>query len=84
MELMPLFLNLNGRAVVLVGGGRVAAGKLQQLLAVGARVNMGDAHDARGGSNGAQREPLTKGEPAAEATSGAPVDLGVKFIGGGR
>jgi siroheme synthase-like protein len=40
MELMPLFLNLNGRAVVLVGGGRVAAGKLQQLLAVGARVRI--------------------------------------------
>jgi DNA-binding CsgD family transcriptional regulator len=38
-------------------------------LAVVARVNMGDAHDVRGGSNGAQREPLTKGEPAAEATS---------------
>jgi len=40
MELMPLFLNLNGRAVVLVGGGRVAAGKLQQLLAVGACVRI--------------------------------------------
>src|SRR5258706_13997315 len=40
MELLPLFLNLNGRAVVLVGGGRVAAGKLQQLLTVGARVRI--------------------------------------------
>jgi hypothetical protein len=28
-------------------------------LAVVARVNMGDAHDVRGGSNGAHREPLT-------------------------
>jgi hypothetical protein len=37
-------------------------------LAVVARVNMGDAHDVRGGSNGAQREPLTKSEPAADAT----------------
>ncbi len=37
-DLLPLFLNLTGRSVVLVGGGRVAAGKLQQLLAVGARV----------------------------------------------
>ena len=30
--LLPLFLNLAGRRVVLVGGGPVAAGKLQQLL----------------------------------------------------
>ena len=40
MELLPLFLNLTGRAVVLVGGGRVAAAKLQQLLAAGARVRV--------------------------------------------
>jgi siroheme synthase-like protein len=40
MELLPLFLNLTGRAVLLVGGGRVAAGKLKQLLAVGARVRV--------------------------------------------
>jgi siroheme synthase-like protein len=39
-ELLPLFLNMTGRAVVLVGGGRVAAGKLRQLLAVGARVTV--------------------------------------------
>jgi siroheme synthase-like protein len=39
-ELLPLFLNLTGRTVVLVGGGRVAAGKLQQLLAVGAHVRI--------------------------------------------
>jgi hypothetical protein len=45
-------------------------------LAVVARVNMGDAHDVRGGSNGAQREPLTKGEPAAEATSAIVLALG--------
>jgi uroporphyrin-III C-methyltransferase/precorrin-2 dehydrogenase/sirohydrochlorin ferrochelatase len=36
--LLPLFLNLAGRRVVLVGGGPVAAAKLQQLLAVGASV----------------------------------------------
>jgi uroporphyrin-III C-methyltransferase / precorrin-2 dehydrogenase / sirohydrochlorin ferrochelatase len=36
--LLPLFLNLAGRRVVLVGGGPVAAGKLQQLLAAGASV----------------------------------------------
>ena len=39
-DLLPLFVNLNGRAVVLVGGGRVAAGKLQQLLTAGARVRL--------------------------------------------
>jgi len=39
-ELLPLFLNVTGRQVVLVGGGRVAAGKLQQLVAAGARVRV--------------------------------------------
>jgi uroporphyrin-III C-methyltransferase/precorrin-2 dehydrogenase/sirohydrochlorin ferrochelatase len=39
-DLLPLFLNLTGRSVVLVGGGRVAAGKLQQLLAAGAQVRV--------------------------------------------
>ncbi len=36
----PTFLRLTGRRVVLVGGGRVAAGKLQSLLAEGARVTV--------------------------------------------
>ena len=39
-ELLPLFVKLSGRAVLLVGGGRVAAGKLQQLLAAGADVRV--------------------------------------------
>jgi uroporphyrin-III C-methyltransferase/precorrin-2 dehydrogenase/sirohydrochlorin ferrochelatase len=39
-ELLPLFLNLAGRRVVLVGGGRVAAAKLQQLIAVDAQVTV--------------------------------------------
>src|SRR3954467_5745755 len=39
-ELLPLFLNVTGRPVVLVGGGAVAAAKLQQLLAAGARVTV--------------------------------------------
>ncbi len=39
-ELLPLFLNLAGRVVVLVGGGPVATAKLQQLLAGGARVRI--------------------------------------------
>ena len=40
MDLLPLFLNLSGRHVLLVGGGRVAEGKLRQLLAAGARVRV--------------------------------------------
>ena len=39
-ELLPLFLNLTGRVVVLVGGGPVATAKLQQLVAAGARVRV--------------------------------------------
>src|SRR5580765_7764183 len=39
-ELLPLFLNLTGRDVVLVGGGPVATAKLRQLLAAGARVRV--------------------------------------------
>ena len=35
-----MFLNLTGRTVVLVGGGRVAAAKLRQLLAAGANVTV--------------------------------------------
>jgi uroporphyrin-III C-methyltransferase/precorrin-2 dehydrogenase/sirohydrochlorin ferrochelatase len=37
-ELLPLFVTLAGRRVVLVGGGAVAAAKLRQLQAVGAHV----------------------------------------------
>jgi siroheme synthase-like protein len=39
-ELLPLFLTLTGRRVLLVGGGPVAAAKLRQLLAVGADVHL--------------------------------------------
>jgi siroheme synthase-like protein len=39
-DLLPIFLNLTGRAVLLVGGGRVAEAKLRQLLATGARVRV--------------------------------------------
>ena len=39
-DLLPLFLNLTGRDVVLVGGGPVATAKLRQLLAAGARVRI--------------------------------------------
>jgi uroporphyrin-III C-methyltransferase / precorrin-2 dehydrogenase / sirohydrochlorin ferrochelatase len=37
-DLLPLFLTVSERRVALVGGGRVAAGKLQQLVAAGAHV----------------------------------------------
>jgi uroporphyrin-III C-methyltransferase / precorrin-2 dehydrogenase / sirohydrochlorin ferrochelatase len=36
----PAFLRLSGRRVVLVGGGRVAAGKLQGLIGEGALVTV--------------------------------------------
>jgi siroheme synthase-like protein len=39
-DLIPLFLNLTGRRVLLVGGGPVAASKLEQLLSVGAVVRV--------------------------------------------
>jgi siroheme synthase-like protein len=37
-SLLPAFLKLNGRRVVVVGGGRVAASKLEALLHAGAHV----------------------------------------------
>ena len=39
-DLLPLFLTLAGRDVVLVGGGPVATSKLQALLDAGARVRV--------------------------------------------
>src|SRR6059058_5512550 len=60
-ELLPLFLNVTGRQVVLVGGGRVAAAKLRQLLAVGARVR----DDADAGTDGEQLAQLRRRNAAA-------------------
>jgi siroheme synthase-like protein len=40
MPLLPLFVNLAGRRVLLVGAGPVAAGKLAQLRAAGAEVRV--------------------------------------------
>ena len=40
MELYPAFLHLRGRPVLLVGGGKVAAAKLDSLLGAGARVTL--------------------------------------------
>jgi uroporphyrin-III C-methyltransferase/precorrin-2 dehydrogenase/sirohydrochlorin ferrochelatase len=39
-DLLPLFVNLRGRRVLLVGGGAVAAAKLIQLRAAGADVTV--------------------------------------------
>ena len=38
--MFPAFLDLSGRKVVVVGGGRVAASKIESLLAAGARVTV--------------------------------------------
>jgi uroporphyrin-III C-methyltransferase / precorrin-2 dehydrogenase / sirohydrochlorin ferrochelatase len=40
MDLLPLFLKLAGRRVVLVGAGTVAAGKLDALVRAGAHVRV--------------------------------------------
>ena len=40
MDYYPIFLNLEGRLCVVVGGGRVAQGKVDGLLAAGARVRV--------------------------------------------
>ena len=40
VELLPVFLKLSGRAVLLVGGGTVATSKLASLRATGARVTV--------------------------------------------
>ena len=39
-NLLPLFLDVTNRAVLIVGGGLVAAAKLEQLLAAGADVRI--------------------------------------------
>ncbi len=40
MSLFPIFLKLQGRLVVVVGGGEIAAGKIEGLLRAGARVRV--------------------------------------------
>lgn len=40
MSLLPIFVKLQDRLVVVVGGGGIAAGKIEGLLAAGARVRV--------------------------------------------
>jgi siroheme synthase-like protein len=40
MSLFPIFVKLQGRLVVVVGGGEIAAGKIEGLLQAGARVRV--------------------------------------------
>jgi siroheme synthase-like protein len=40
MNLFPIFVKLQGRLVVVVGGGEIAAGKIDGLLRAGARVRV--------------------------------------------
>src|SRR4051812_5011768 len=39
-QLFPAFLRLTGRPVLVVGGGKVASGKIAALKAVGARITV--------------------------------------------
>ena len=40
MSLFPIFVKLQGRAVLVVGGGNIAAGKIPGLLQAQARVRV--------------------------------------------
>jgi siroheme synthase-like protein len=40
MSLFPMFVKLQGRLVVVVGGGKIAEGKISSLLGAGARVRV--------------------------------------------
>src|SRR6266852_4928455 len=40
MSLFPMFVKLQGRLVVVIGGGGIAEGKIAGLLAAGARVRV--------------------------------------------
>jgi uroporphyrin-III C-methyltransferase/precorrin-2 dehydrogenase/sirohydrochlorin ferrochelatase len=65
-DLLPLFLNLTGRTVVLVGGGPVATAKLRQLVAAGAHVRViapemtDEIRDAKPPSVAIERRPFAR------------------------
>jgi siroheme synthase-like protein len=40
MNLFPMFVKLHGRLVVVVGGGEIAAGKIEGLLNAGAKIRL--------------------------------------------
>ena len=40
MTLFPMFVKLEGKLVVVVGGGAIAEGKIESLLAAGARIRL--------------------------------------------
>ena len=40
MSLFPMFVKLRGRLVVVIGGGEIAAGKIDGLLCAGAKVRV--------------------------------------------
>jgi len=82
-DLLPLFLNLTGRTVLLVGGGPVAASKLGQLVAAGASVRV-VAPDVRDEITGLARSLEPRESPPGNALlpnitiarrGFAPVDL---------
>ena len=45
MSLFPIFVKLQGRLVVVVGGGNIAAGKIPGLLQAQARVRSHSSAD---------------------------------------
>ena len=58
MQYLPLFFDLRGRPVLVVGGGAVAARKLALLLEAGADVTVVAPAARRGAGRGALRRPL--------------------------
>jgi len=68
VDLYPVFLHLRDRQALLVGGGKVASGKLDALLAAGARVTVvarasssRSAGPASGSRSGSFRRPTWTG-----------------------
>ncbi len=71
MDLYPVFLRLNGREVLVVGGGNVAAAKVEALLAAGARVTVVAPRIAK---------ELRRPEVRIEEREFAPADLDGKWF----